>query len=225
MKIVFSIGGSILAPDNIDKNFVKKLALLLTDLSEKNKLAVVIGGGAPARKKINNTRKSGKSEAYCDYIGILATRNNAKALIKALGKKANNKILETIVDAGNSFGKKILVMGGTEPGHSTDAVAALLAEWVKTDLLINATNVDGVYNKDPKKNKDAKLIKKINIKKLFGLVLKESMGAGKYALIDLITIKVIQRSNIRTIILNGHDLENIKMAISGKKFRGTIVTF
>ena len=225
MKIVFSIGGSILAPDNVDKNFVKKLAFFLSNLSKKNKIAVVVGGGAPARKKIKKARNSGKSEAYCDYIGILATRNNANELIKALGKKANNKIPETIVDAGNSFGKKILVMGGTEPGHSTDAVAALLAEWVNADLLVNATNVDGVYNKDPKKNKNAKLMKRINIRKLYGIVSWESMGAGSYALIDLIAVKVIQRSKIRTIILNGHDLENIKNFIKGKKFKGTIVTF
>ncbi|MFH0860977.1 MAG: UMP kinase [Candidatus Altiarchaeota archaeon] len=225
MKIVFSVGGSIVAPDNVDNAFVKQLASFLAGLSESNQVAVVVGGGAPARREIKKAKDKGLSEAECDYIGILATRENAKALAAALGENANRKIPETIADAAKLFGKKILVMGGTEPGHSTDAVAALIADWAKADLLINATNVDGIYDKDPKKNKDARLLKSVKIDSLLQMIVSESVGAGKYALMDLTSVKIVQRSKIRTAVLNGRDLGNVSALVSGKDFRGTTVLF
>jgi len=219
------MGGSILAPDEVDEKFASSLAKFLTELAAKHEVAVIVGGGRPARRDIEKARARGASWAECDHIGILATRRNAKALIEKLGKNSNKNIPESIHDAAGVFGNKILVMGGTEPGHSTDAVAALLAEWVKADLFVNASNVDAVYDRNPREHKDAKPYKVIKISDLLQIVGAGSMEAGKYPLLDFTSARIIERSRIRTLILDGRDLKDMESAIAGRPFRGTTVVF
>jgi len=225
MRVVFSIGGSVLAPEDVDRKYLADVSSLLLELSTKHQLAVVVGGGKPARRRIAEARSKGASWAECDHIGVLATRDNARALVKALGAAANNSIPETIREAAGLFGSGILVMGGTEPGHSTDAVAALLADWVKADLFINASNVDAVYDRNPVKFKDAKPLKEVNVRTLLKLLGDEPMEAGKYQLLDLTALKVIERSRLKTIVLDGRDLNNMKAAAEGRPFKGTTIIF
>ncbi|MFH1055103.1 MAG: UMP kinase [Candidatus Altiarchaeota archaeon] len=225
MKIVLSIGGSVLAPDGVDLEYVKNIADLLIKLSVKHKLAVVVGGGAPARKAISKARAGGASWAECDYVGVLATRYNANALIRALAGRSNQEIPTSLPEAVVLFGNKILVMGGTEPGHSTDAVAALIAEWVRADLFINASNVDAVYDKNPKEHKDAKPFKEVDIATLLRIVGGGSMEAGKYPLLDLVSARIVERSKIKTIILDARNLKNLEDAIEGRHFKGTTLLF
>lgn len=224
MKIVISIGGSVLVPEEIDLSYAKYLGELVKHLSVKHQLALVTGGGRLARKYIETARKFGAAEISCDLIGITATALNARLLSAILGKKATIEPPTTFKEALDemSFGK-IVVMGGTYPAHSTDAVAALLAEYIGANLLINASNVDGIYDKDPHKNKDAKLYKKIRIEELIELIKSNPASAGEYELIDILAAKIIQRSKIKTIFLNGRDLDNLRNAIEGKKFVGTII--
>jgi uridylate kinase len=224
MKIVFSIGGSIVAPEEVDRGFVEKLASLLRDVSAKNKIAVVVGGGRPARKKIEEARKKGLNEAACDLIGIDISRLNAVEVSRAFGGWAVKEPPKTIVEAAEVFNsRRVLFMGGTEPGHSTDGVAAILAELVGADLIVNASNVDFVYDEDPKRNPNAKPLEKILASDLVKLVAGGSMKAGGYALVDLTAAKIIERSRIKTIFLNGRDLENMRAAVEGKTFKGTTV--
>ncbi len=224
MKLVFSFGGSVVAPDNVDRKFVRELSAFLKTLSEKHTVVVVVGGGAPARRDIRRARAAGFAEAYCDFVGIKATRRNAGALVRALGGKANAVIPESVQDAVKLVGRRILVMGGTEPGHSTDAVAALVAEWIKADLLVNASNVDAVYNKDPRKFHNAKPLKSVGVDRLIRLLEDQSVAAGQYPLMDPTSLKLIKRSKIKTVILDGRDLGNIRNAIYGSGFKGTQLT-
>jgi uridylate kinase len=223
MKVVFSIGGSILAPGVVDQEYVSDVASMLKELSTKHLMAVVVGGGRPAREKIAQARERGASWAECDHIGIMTTRENARYLINALGREANRTVPESIYEAASIFGKRIIVMGGTEPGHSTDAVAALIADWVKADLFVNASNVDAVYDKNPKKHADAKPLDTIKIDDLMGLLEGEGFNAGEYPLLDHVSLKVIKRSSIRTVVLNGRDIRNMKDAAEGRPFKGTSV--
>jgi uridylate kinase len=224
MNIVFSIGGSILAPDVVDESYVKRLAAVLLDLSHRHRLAVVVGGGKPARNDIAKAREKGASWAECDHVGILATRRNAEALVSALNNDSNQKIPNSIHEATSMFGKKILVMGGTEPGHSTDAVAALIGDWVGAQLFINASNVDAVYDKNPQRHSDAKPIPVISVDALEKLLCGEGFNAGEYPLLDPTALKVIKRASIKTIILDGRDLSNMKAAADGQTFRGTSIS-
>lgn len=221
MKIVFSIGGSLICPDEIDENFLKNIGNFLKEISNEHKIYVVVGGGKIARKYVNVARKFNSNEFFCDLVGIYATRLNALMLISALN--LNYTPYESITEASKS-NEKIVVMGGTHPMHTTDGVAAMLAENIKSDLFINLTNVDYVYDKDPRKFKDAKKFEKMNYDELIEVVSKGEMEASSNNVIDLIAAKTIKRSKIRTIIMNGKDIENLRKAINGEKFIGTLIT-
>lgn len=224
MKVVISVGGSILVPDEIDVDYMHELAELTNKLSDRHQISIVTGGGKTARKYIEPARRFGASEIFCDLIGITATRLNARLLAAVIGEKANLEPPKDFIAAlkAMNFGK-IVVMGGTHPGHSTDAVSALLAEYINADLLINATDVDGIYDKDPQKYKNAKMYEKLSVEQLVDMVKSYSLGAGKYELIDILAAKIIQRSKIRTIFLNGRNLKNMRTTIEGKKFIGTVI--
>lgn len=225
MKIVISVGGSLLYPKEIDFKYIKKFSNFVNVISKKHKLALVTGGGKLAREYIQIARNFKASEFFCDLLGIEATKMNALILKIAIGEKANFLETADFIQVTKALeDKKIVVMGGTYPGHSTDAVAAILAEFINANLLINATDVDGIYNKNPKKyKKDAKLYKKISTDELIDITKTKSLGAGKYELIDILAVKIIQRSKINCIFLNGKNLENMKKVIEGKDFIGTTI--
>lgn len=225
MKIVFSLGGSVLVPDEIDDAFLAKISEFLRALSEKHKLYVVAGGGKIARKYQQTAKTQGAGDELLDWLGIYATRLNALLLASAIGKKANRQIPQTVDEALElSDSHEIIVMGGTDPNHSTDAVAAELSEKTGADLFINASNIDGVFNADPNKNPDAKLIQRMSANDLLALVAKIPQSPGNYALIDKMAVESIIRSKVKTLILNGRDLENIGNAIMGGDFVGTYVS-
>lgn len=224
MKIVISLGGSVLVPDEIDEGYFRKFANFVKELRKRHGIAIVTGGGRLARKYIEPARRFGANESFCDLIGIEATRLNSRLMISAIWEDVNSEPLkdfEAAKDLMNS--KKIVVMGGTHPGHSTDAVSAILAEYINADLLINATNVNGIYDKDPNKYNDAVMYRRLSANQLVDMVKSHSLGAGNYKLIDILAAKVIQRSKIRTIFLNGNNLENMRNAIAGKRFVGTVI--
>lgn len=222
MKIVVSVGGSVLARALVPEKF-KSYAKALKELSKENTVFIVTGGGQAARDYITTARELGADEATCDYIGIELTRLNARLLITALGETAYHEPPLDYKQAKNaSFGGRIVVMGGVAPGHTTDAVAAILAEYVGAELLINATSIDGVYTADPKKNKGAKKFETMTPKQLIEVVMKTEMVAGANSPIDLLAAKVIERSNIRTIVLNGENPKDIVDAVK-EKHRGTVI--
>ncbi|RLG06650.1 MAG: UMP kinase, partial [Thaumarchaeota archaeon] len=129
--------------------------------------------------------------------------------------------LEEIIEYA-SLGR-IVVAGGLQPAQSTTAVAALAAEALKAEKLIIATDVDGVYTSDPKKDPDAKLLEKVTLSKLEEILSESPHIAGEYKLIDMLALKILRRSKIRTIVLNGNKPENLEKAIRGEKI-GTLIT-
>lgn len=222
MIIVVSVGGSVLAR-TLDPEKFRGYAAVLKEIAKNNTLFVVTGGGKAARDYIGVARELGADEATCDIIGIELTRLNSRLLICALGDAA---YCEPPVDYKEakiaSLSGRIVVMGGVAPGQTTDAVSAVLAEYIGADLLINATSIDGVYTSDPKKDRDARKLDKLTPKQLIGIVLATEMVAGANSPIDLLAAKVIERSGIRTIVLSGEDPGNILDAVKGKH-GGTVI--
>lgn len=216
MRIVITIGGSVIM-ENFDPKIFEEYAKILTSLQDDNKIFIVIGGGEPARDYIRLARELGANEAQCDNIGIEVTRLNAKMLILALGERAHPIVPHNFNEALEySATGKILVMGGTEPAHSTDAVGAILAEFVDADILINLTSVDGFYDKDPHKYPDARLYKEITATEMLNLFGDKDWKAGTYEFLDLTAIHIIRRSNIKSIITNGKDPMNLIRALKGE---------
>lgn len=213
-RVVIKLSGSIFNLTNATiKKSLTKYARMLLDISDKSQPVVVTGGGEIARHYINIARNLGSDEANLDIIGIEVSRLNAKLLIVALGEQAYSQVpknLEDVAIAASSG--KIVIAGGLHPGQSTNATSALIAETVKASMFLNATNVDGIYDSDPKTNRDAKLYKKITINECMEILGSESSMAGTYELIDIVALKVIERSKIPTRVLRSN-VYNIKHAI------------
>ncbi len=224
-RIVFALGGSVVFPKEEKENVgkIKKIAEVFKELIKKGyEITIVVGGGKTAREYIHIAKEVGGNEFICDEIGIEATKMNCLLLIAALGKAAFKRIPSSFYEVENIlYLGKIPVMGGTHPGHTTDTIAALLAEYLHADLLVIVTNVDGVYDKDPRKYSDAKKFERIHIEELLDLVKHGKSKAGSSFIVDLLACKIIERSKINTIIIKGEP-EEIKRSIEGTH-NGTIV--
>jgi uridylate kinase len=195
---------------------LKKYAIILSEISEKVQPVVVTGGGKVARHYISTARSLGSDEASLDIIGIEVSRLNARLLILALGDQAYPAVpedLEQVSKAVTDSSRRIVVTGGLHPGQSTNATAALIAEKIKASKFLNATDVNGIYDSDPNKNKGAKLFNEITVKKCIELLGSQDSAAGAYDLMDIVALKVIERSKIPTVVLKS-DPAVIKNAIS-----------
>ncbi len=220
MRAVLSLGGSVVASPEINLEFISGFASLVKRLRRKgHRLAVVVGGGKVARDYIGAARRLGAEESFCDELGILATRMNARLIIAALGGEAYRRVPESVEEVKEW--EKVVVMGGTVPGHTTDAVAAMLATKLKAELLVNATNVDGIYSADPKKNPDAKKYDRIAVEELLKLVDREHK-AGISAILDAKAVRIIKENRIRTLVVKG-ELSRIEAALLGGEHFGTEV--
>ncbi len=228
MKVVISLGSIFFA----DAASIKKVAEVLEELAKSCNLYIVTGGGEIARERIKIARDLGANEAICDYIGIALTRVNAKLLISALKDaypepfsdyKEVAEAKAVVKGEGEDEEAKIAVMGGVSPGYTTDAVAAILAEYVNADLFIDVTSVDGVYDADPRIYPDARKYDKLTAKELVALTMKEELKAGSRIIIDPVAAKIIERSGIKTIVIDGSNPRNILDAVHGKH-HGTEIT-
>jgi len=96
-------------------------------------------------------------------------------------------------------------------------VAAIAAETVGAELLINATDVEGVYSSDPGQDKNARKLEKVSVTELTAILSKTKIAAGEYDLMDPLAIRIIQRSRLRTIIVDGRDPSNVTRALRHEK--------
>lgn len=226
MRAVLKIGGSLLydKEGNILVEKVRAYAAAIKSLvKDGHSLVVVVGGGIPARTFISAARDLGASEAQCDWLGIKLARNNAELLCAGLGDIAYPKIVETLdeLEVAVKIGKVVL-MGGLIPGQSTNAVAALAAETVNAETLFNATNVDGVYDRDPKEP-GAKRFDTITIVELKKVLSGGGTKAGEYKLFDSVAIKVVERSKIPTVIFDGRNPDYLTRVFSDENIGTRIV--
>lgn len=224
MRIVITIGGSILIKEYDYKKF-RDYAEIIKPLAKEHEIFLVVGGGKPARDYISVVRDLNCNEATCDDIGIEVTRLNAKILTLALGTDAYQRIPHNFQEALEfSATGKIIVMGGTEPAHSTDAVGAILAEFVNAEMLINLTSVDGLYTADPNKDKDAKLIDEVKASEMMEFIKDKDMKAGTYEFFDMTALQMIKRSSLETVIANGYDPKNLIKVLNNEKIGTKIIS-
>ena len=220
-SIVVALGGSVILSDDIAISYFENLVILLKDLSKKYKIYLVIGGGKTARTYIKLGRDMNLNEETLDQIGIEITRLNAKMIANILD--ISNKYIPQTTDEAMNVKKPVVVMGGTTPGHSTDMVGAELSEKIGASKYIIATNVDGVYDKDPNKFKEAIQLKEISIKQLIEKYGTSWDSAGQNVVIDGPALEIIDRAHIPTFVLNGKKLDELKKAITNQSFNGTII--
>jgi uridylate kinase len=212
-RIVIKLSGKLFGID--DSKILKDYATFFVRISKFCQPIVVAGGGKIARHYISHARSSGADESTLDELGIEVSRLNAKLLIYAIQDKAyphpptNLKEVTHAADSG-----LIVITGGLHPGQSTNATAALIAEKVHASVFLNATDVDGIYDSDPNKNKNAKKFKRIELKQLRKMLVHQESIAGGYDLMDIVALKVIERSKIRTRIIKT-DIKILEKAVKG----------
>lgn len=222
-KVVVSIGGSVLIPEKDDAAYIKALADMLKETAKEVCLMVVCGGGKIARYYSNTGRELGGTTYQLDELGIGVTRVNAGLLSIALGDAGFGKIpLNAEECASMATPGKIAVMGGTEPGHTTDAVAAMIAKSCNAVRIVNASNVDAVYSDDPRKNPDAKRYSRMTIDELKEIVYDEH-DAGKSSVFDPMGVRIAKENRIDILMVNGRDFSELRNAILGKEIKGTFV--
>lgn len=215
--IIISLGGSLIVPEEIDLDFLKKFLALI--LKRKEKFILMVGGGKTARKYQQAAREFSAGNWDSDNIGIMATRLNAELVRAALGKLAHKKVIYNPTEK-IKFSEKILVAAGWEPGCSTDFDAVLIAKNFSAKTVINLSNIDYVYNKNPKEFPDAKPIEKISWKdyrKMFG----GPWTPGFNSPFDPVAAKEAEKLKLKVIIANGKNLENLERILNGKKCVGT----
>ncbi len=221
MDIVISVGGSVLVPE-ISAERVSEFARVVEKIAEEHSVTLVVGGGKTARDYIGVARELGSNDAMCDYLGMDVTRINARLLIAALEGTAYPEPPTSYREAEDALAdEKVPVMGGTAPGQTTDAVAAVFSEYTDADLLVYATSVDGVYTADPSTDDDAQKLERLTPEELIEIVMKTQMDAGTNSVVDALAAKIIERSGMHTIVLDGSDPTDIERAVLDGVHDGT----
>jgi len=223
LRIVLRIGGSVIAsPPN--PTLIDEYVKIIKHLSDEgHELVIVVGGGKPAREFIRLAKDVGLDEPEQDEVAISVSRIFAQIISMKLGGHGWKEIPTSLVEAKEALQRRgIVVMGGLKPGMTTDAVAALIASEIKADLIVKATNKDGVYTKDPEKYADAEKIDEMSFEDLSRLLERNRHVAGIHQIIDPEAARILREKRIRTFVVNGFDPRNIIAVLNGEKI-GTVI--
>ena len=225
--VVLSVGGSVILGDDasLDASYLSDLADLLRDFGRGTRLAVTTGGGRVAREYIRLGRALGLTEVELDEVGIDVTRIHARILATRIGPPTPARPPTTTAEAAHELHRASpVILGGTEPGHTTDGVAAMLAVRLRADRLVNATRVAGLYDADPLEHPRAKRLEKVGWEE-FRRIVHASAGneAGPQFVFDRLGADQLHRAKIPMAIVDGRDLPNLRRALEGGEFVGTRV--
>jgi uridylate kinase len=223
MRVVLRIGGSVVASP-VNTELMKKYAELLKKLRmNHHEIAAVVGGGKLAREFIAVAKHLELTEQAQDEIAIFVSRLYAQLFVKKLGDEGCGKVATTLEEASACLAEgRIIVMGGLKPGITTDTVAALVAERINADLLVKGTDQDGVYDKDPRKHKDAMKLDHLFLKDLCNILELDKHESGMHQVIDPVAIEVLKRRKVKLVVVNGFKPENVLAAVNGENV-GTMI--
>lgn len=217
------MGGSVVASP-INTELINRYVDLLKKLRKVgHKIVLVVGGGILAREFIEYAKSLGLKESEQDEAAISVSRLIAQLFVLKLGDAGTGVVPTSLEDVVEEVEiGKIVVMGGLKPGMTTDAVAAIVAEKVKADLMVKATDQEGVFTSDPKKHEDAEKIDKLSFDDLTQLFEQNKHKAGIHQIIDPEAVKILRKSRTKTVVVSGFKPENVRLAIEGKKI-GTVI--
>lgn len=220
--IILSLGGSLIAPKNIDMTFLKQLKKTIEKFIKKNyRFVIVCGGGRVARELQQALNKISKPKnEELDWLGIFATKANAQ-VVRAIFKEHAEDFIADNPNKTKNFRKNVIVASGWLPGWSTDYCAVLHAKNLGVKDIINMSNIDHVYDKDPRKHRNAKKLEKLGWRDYSGMI-SNKWKAGMNVPFDPIASKESQKSNIKVFVV-GRDLKNLENLLKGKKFKGTVI--
>lgn len=223
MRVVVRVGGSVVASPLNASLFGKYVSLLKEMREEGHEVVAVVGGGSLAREFIKVAANQGLVEAERDWAAIHVSRLFARLFVMCLGEAGCGIVPSSLdeVIACLKEGKNV-VMGGLRPGMTTDAVAAMIGEKVKAQLLVKASNVDGIFTRDPKKYSGAEKIDRLGFEDLRRLFEENQHKAGIHQILDPEAVKILRKIRLRTVVVNGFDVGNVLAAVKGKQV-GTLI--
>ena len=228
---IIALGGSLLRPEEKEERaaWLGQFRQMMVHFEGNDRrIALVVGGGLPAREGIELARKATTDADRLDTVGIAATRLNATILQQILldiGCDVAPEIPTTTLRAADLLEEyHIVLMGGTIPGHTTDAVAVSLARDSSASHVVIATNVSDVYPADPRSNPDAEAFTMMSFSELVEITGIERAEPGVSAVIDPIAVGLAQSMAMRIAVLDGRELSRLEAAIEGKEFEGTIIS-
>jgi len=221
--MVLRIGGSVIASPPNPQLINRYVEIIRQVLDEKHQIVVVVGGGKPAREFIQIAKDLRLDEPEQDEVAISISRIFAQLISMRLGGHDWKYIPTSVKEAIEILQKRgIAVMGGLRPGMTTDTVAALVASEIAANLIIKATNQDGVYTRDPEKYADAEKIDEMSFEDLTRLLERDRHVAGIHQIIDPEAARILREKRIKTIVVNGFHPENVISALKGEKV-GTLI--
>lgn len=223
--IVLSLGGSLIIPDEIDVSYLKKFREVIRRNSRKYKFIIVCGGGSVARKYIYALREIGINEILQSMAGISATRTNARFMSYFFNQNPWKGIPQRMEEIHGYLKKQDIVFCGAleyKPNQTSDSTSAQIAGHFKTNF-INLTNVSGLYDKNPKKFKNAKFIPEISWKEFDRLANKMKYKPGQHFVLDQTASKIIMKNKITTYII-GQNAKQLDNLLNGRKFKGTKIS-
>ena len=227
-KVVMSLGGSLIVPrEGIDTEFLSKLnEFIRTELAENvnRQFFLVAGGGATARNYIETGQKvigHKLSRDDLDWLGIHASRLNAH-LVRTIFRDIAHPYIIKHYEIIRKVLEPIVVAAAWKPGWSTDYDAVLLCEDYGVKTVLNLSNVDRVYDKDPKKFPDAKPLNNISWKD-FRKMVGDKWIPGMNSPFDPIASKKAHELGVKVVVLNGNNFENLQNYFDGKSFVGTTI--
>ncbi len=222
-RIIISLGGSLIVPDEVDVSFLLQFKKLIeSEIKRGKKFILITGGGRTSRRYSDAAKKLGDlNPSDLDWLGIHSTRLNGHLLRTIFRKDAHERIIKNPHKVENA-NEPIIVSAGYRPGWSTDYVAVLLARKYKAETMINLSNIDYVYDKNPKKFKSAKPIKNISWKD-FRKIVGNKWDPGLNLPFDPVASKLAEKLKLQVVVMNGNPLSNLKNFLSGKSFKGTLI--
>jgi uridylate kinase len=222
--IVISLGGSLIIPDNIDVVFLKSFITLINEYVQNGYKFLIITGGGKICRRYNDSLKQivSPTNEDLDWLGISATRLNAEFVRISFGDLAYEKVVLD-PDLIPETTKPIMIGGGWKPGNSSDLAAVHGARSIGANKIINLSNIDYVYEQDPKINPDAKRIEKISWKN-FQTLFSTKWSPGINVPFDPTAAASAAELLFEVAILNGKNIENLKNYLDGKEFIGTVIS-
>jgi uridylate kinase len=220
-KIVISLGGSMVVPDQIDTSFLKEFILMINKfVSEGYTFCIIVGGGKTAR----NYQKAlseliGSDDSSLDWVGIYATRMNADLVRLAFGDSAHEKVVWHPFSF-DDVSKPVLIGAGHEPGNSSDLGAVIATNDLGASKMINLSSIDYVYSEDPRENLSAKKFEDLSWGEYLSLIPNE-WKPGMSTPFDPVASKRAKDSGIEVAVIDGNNLESVTNYIKGKDFKGT----
>ena len=214
---VVKIGGSIIFEDNeiVGDRILETVQTIRKYSSTID--GIVVGGGDLARQYISVGKNSGLDSDKLDLMGINATHSNAKFLNLLLNEKYEFRTELTNIDKGEN-----IITGGTKPGHTTDAVAVMLAEKTGSDTVYSLSDIDGIYDTRDCPLEDADRIDSATVSYIKQIIDKQTDSPGRSIPIDRTAVDRIANTGITYIMFDGTNTKNLENALKGVSVGTTI---